>query len=104
MLENHPRVIAGAQARVDFYEPLRDGRPCEWTEIDYAEADVTLKAADAWDAANGVLRVTVDDALRDRLMDALHVGATGDLCEDADAVLAAVLAALVPGVSPVAPG
>jgi hypothetical protein len=100
MFENHPRVIAGAQARVDFYEPLRDGRPGEWTEIDYAEADITLKAADAWDAANGVLRVTVDDALRDRLMDALH---EGDLHKDADTVLAAVLAALVPGTTPVAP-
>ena len=99
MLENHPRVIAGAH----FYEPLRDGRPSEWTEIDYAESDVTLKAADAWDAANNIHRVTIDDALRDRLMDALHVGATGDLCEDADTVLAAVLAALVPGTSPVAP-
>lgn len=95
MPENHPRVIAGAQARVDFYEPLRDGRPSEWTEIDYAEADITLKAADAWDMANGVLRIPVNDGLRDRLADAIH---ESDLGEDpgasSQAILTAVLSAL----------
>lgn len=50
------RIIAAAQAKVDFYEPLR-GRTSEWTEIDYAEAEASLKAADAWDVANNINRV-----------------------------------------------
>lgn len=94
MPENHPRTIAAAQATVDFYEPLR-GRPSEWTEIEYAEAEAALKAADAWDAANGVHRIPVDDELRDRLADAIH---EGDLGEDpgtsSQVILAAVLSAL----------
>lgn len=96
MPENHPRIIAAAQAKVDFYEPLR-GRPSEWTEIDYAETEASVKAADAWDAANGIHRVTVDYSLRDRLMDALN---TDDLYEDADAVLEAVLAVIAPSNEP----
>jgi hypothetical protein len=52
------RIIAAAQAKVDFYDELR-GHPSEWTEIEYAEAEVALKAADAHDAANGIGRVPV---------------------------------------------
>jgi hypothetical protein len=78
MPEDHPRIIAAAQAKVDFYDPLR-GHPSEWTEIEYAEAQAALKAADAWDAANGVLRIPLDDAFTDRLMDAIT---EGDLSED----------------------
>lgn len=91
MPENHQRTIAAAQATVDFYEPLR-GHPSEWTEIEYAEAEAALKAADAWDAANSVLRISVNDGLRDRLADAIH---EGDLGEDpgvsSQAILTAVL-------------
>lgn len=94
MPENDARTIAAAQARVDFYDGLR-GHPSEWTEIDYAEADASLEAADAWDAAHNVLRITVDDDLRDRLADAIH---EGDLGEDpgtsSQTILDAVLAAL----------
>lgn len=50
------RIIAAAQASVDYYDELR-GHPSEWTEAEYAVAEATLKAADAWDAANGVRRV-----------------------------------------------
>lgn len=53
------RIIAAAQAKVDFYDDLR-GHPSEWTEIDYAEAEAALKAADAHDAANGICRVRAD--------------------------------------------
>jgi hypothetical protein len=81
MPENSPRIVAAAQAKVDFYEDLL-GHPSEWTELDYAEAQAGLKAADAWDAANGVHRITIDDAFTDRLMDAIHAG---DLGEDAGA-------------------
>lgn len=94
MPESHPRIIAAAQAKVDFYDDLR-GHPSEWTEIEYAEAQVALKAADAWDAANGVRRVTINDGFRDRLADALHTGDI-DLGEDpgasSDAIITAVLA------------
>lgn len=100
MPESHPRIVAAAQAKVDFYEPLR-GRQSEWTETDYAEAEMAVKAADAWDAANGIHRVTVDDSLRDRLMDALH---SGDLYEDADTVLAAVLNVIAPAGQPAQQG
>lgn len=100
MSESLPRIAAAAQARVDFYDALR-GHPSEWTEIDYAEAEVVLSAADAWDAASGVLRIRLDDGLRDRLADAIQ---KGDLGEDPgsssqtilDAVLA-VLTATQPG-------
>jgi hypothetical protein len=92
--ESSPRIIAAAQARVDFYDALR-GHPSEWTEIDYAEAEAALKAADIWDAANGILRIPVDDGLRDRLADAIH---EGDLGEDAgtssETILGAVLSAM----------
>jgi hypothetical protein len=53
------RIIAAAQAKVDFYDELR-GHPSEWTEIEYAEAQAALKAADAHDVANGIRRVPVD--------------------------------------------
>ncbi|ACL42321.1 hypothetical protein Achl_4370 (plasmid) [Pseudarthrobacter chlorophenolicus A6] len=53
------RIIAAAQATVDFYDDLR-GHPSEWTEIEYAEAEAALKAADAHDAANGISRVRSD--------------------------------------------
>lgn len=93
MPESHLRIIAAAQAKADFYDGLR-GHPSEWTEIEYAEAQAALKAADTWDAANGVHRITLDDAFRDRLADALHTGDI-DLGEDAgassDAIITAVL-------------
>jgi hypothetical protein len=98
--ENQPRIIAAAQARVDFYDALR-GHPEVWTEIDYAEAEASLIAADTWDAANGVLRIPIDDSLRDRLADAVH---EGDLGEDrgtsSQTILDAVLAVLTatPGI------
>ena len=83
MPESHPRIVAAAQAKVDFYDELR-GHPSEWTEIEYAEAQAALKAADAWDAANGIRRITVDDSFRDRLADAIH-SPEADLGEDAGA-------------------
>lgn len=89
MSENHPRTIAAAQAKVDFYDDLR-GHPSQWTEIDYAEAEASLRTADAWDVSNGVIRVAVDDRLRDRLADALQGGpgaSTGTILE---AILAAL--------------
>jgi hypothetical protein len=49
------RIIAAAQGKVEFYDALR-GYPSEWTEADYAEAQATLAAADAWDTANGIRR------------------------------------------------
>lgn len=90
MPENHPRIIAAAQATVDFYEQLR-GRPSQWTEIDYAEAEAALQAADAWDAAHGVHRIPLNDELRDRLADAIH-GAGPNA--SSQAILTAVLSAL----------
>jgi hypothetical protein len=56
--QDHARIIAAAQATVDFYDELR-GHPSEWTEIEYAEAAASLKAADEHDAANGIGRVTI---------------------------------------------
>jgi hypothetical protein len=56
--QDKARIIAAAQAKVDFYDELR-GHPSEWTEIEYAEAEAALKAADAHDAANGIGRVPV---------------------------------------------
>lgn len=50
------RIIATAQAKVDFYDDLR-GHPSEWTEIEYAEAESALRAADAHDAENGISRL-----------------------------------------------
>lgn len=66
MPENLPRIVAAAQAKVDFYDDLR-GHPSEWTEIEYAEAEAALKAADAWDAANGLRRVSVDEDFKENL-------------------------------------
>lgn len=57
--EDPARIIAAAQAKVDFYDDLR-GHPSEWTEIEYAEAQAALRAADAHDAANGIRRVGAD--------------------------------------------
>ncbi len=73
MPESHPRIIAAAQAKVDFYDDLR-GHPSQWTEIEYAEAETALKAAETWDAAHGVHRITVDDNFRDRLLEAIREG------------------------------
>lgn len=99
MPESHPRIVAAAQAKVDFYDDLR-GHPSEWTELEYSEAAAALKAAEAWDAANGVHRVVVDDSFRDRLMDAIH-SPEADLGEDAGAsgevILTAVLALIEGG-------
>lgn len=91
MPESNPRIIAAAQAKVDFYDDLR-GHPSEWTETDYAEAEVALDAAGAWDAANSVHRITIDDAFTDRLMDAI---AEGDLGEDAGASSASIYLAVL---------
>lgn len=97
MPESHPRIVAAAQAKVDYFDGLR-GHTSEWTEIDYAEAEAGLQAADAWDAANGVRRIAVDDSFRDRLSDAVHLG---DLGEDAGAssqvIMDAVLAIIEGG-------
>lgn len=66
MPETEPRIVAAAQAKVDFYDDLR-GHPSDWTEIEYGEAEAALKAADAWDTANGVRRITVDEAFKENL-------------------------------------
>jgi hypothetical protein len=97
MPERHPRIIAAAQAKVDFFDELR-GHPSEWTEIDYAEAEAGLKAADAWDAAHGVRRITLDDSFRDRLSDAIHQGDPGeDAGASSEVIIDAVLALLSGG-------
>jgi hypothetical protein len=57
--QDKTRIIAAAQAKVDFYDELR-GYPSEWTEIEYAEAEAALKAADAHDSAHGIGRVSTD--------------------------------------------
>ena len=99
MPKDNPRIVAAAQAKVDFYDELR-GHPSEWTEIEYGEAEAALKAADAWDAANGVRRITLNDDFRDSLADAIH-SPGADLGEDAgasgEAILGAVLALLEGG-------
>ncbi|MET4143972.1 hypothetical protein [Arthrobacter sp. UYCo732] len=54
--QDEGRIVAAAQAKVDFYDDLR-GHGSEWTEIEFAEAQAALKSADAWDTANGIRRV-----------------------------------------------
>jgi hypothetical protein len=93
MSKDDPRIVAAAQAKVDFYDDLR-GYPSEWTELEYGEAEAGLKAADAWDTVNGVCRVALDDSFTDRLADALHEGDI-DLGEDAGASSQAIILAVL---------
>ena len=66
------REEAAAQALTDVYEPLR-GSPEHYTEVHLMEAHAALAAADAHDKANGVHRLTLDDATVERAARALFV-------------------------------